>query len=44
MATGIKGLNVRFPEDKFEKLKAKKDASGLAWEAWILKIAGIANE
>jgi len=41
MAEGIKAVNLRFPEEKFVKLKKKKDASGLTWEEWILRIAGI---
>jgi predicted DNA binding CopG/RHH family protein len=41
MSTGIRTMNLRFSEEKFVKLKKKKDASGLTWEEWILKIAGI---
>lgn len=44
MASGIKALNLRFSEEKFKRLKKKKDASGLTWEKWIEKIAGIADE
>jgi predicted DNA binding CopG/RHH family protein len=44
MAEGIKALNLRLPEKKFVKLKKKKDASGLTWEEWLLRIAGIEDE
>jgi predicted DNA binding CopG/RHH family protein len=41
MAEGIKAVNLRFPGEKFVRLKKKKDASGLTWEEWIEKISGI---
>jgi predicted DNA binding CopG/RHH family protein len=41
MATGIRTMNLRFSEETFVKLKKKKDASGLTWEEWVLKIARI---
>lgn len=45
MAEGIRTLNLRFPDAKFDKLRKLKDASGAkSWEAWLEKIAGIEEE
>jgi hypothetical protein len=41
MPEGIRTMNLRFLEATFNKLEAKKKASGLSWEKWIEKIAGI---
>jgi hypothetical protein len=45
MPQGIKALNLRFLEEKFERLKEKRDASGSkSWEEYILMIAGMPED
>jgi hypothetical protein len=45
MAKDVKTMTLRFSPKKHEKLVKLKEASGAkSWEAWIEKLAGIADE
>lgn len=40
----MKNVRLEFSEEEHRKLLKKKHATGLTWEEWILRIAGIDNE
>jgi hypothetical protein len=40
----VKNVHLRFSQTEHATLLKKKQATGLTWEEWILRIAGIDEE
>lgn len=39
--SGLKIVNFVLDDEPYEELKSKKEASGLSWPKFVLKVAGV---